>query len=264
MLRGESLEDCLLRYPDHAEELEPLLRIVADTREVSRTIEPRPEFKARLRYQTQSRIADKNRRAKDRYMTVGWLPRWATMTVISLLMLVFAAGSVYAVSADTVPGDLLYPVKRAGEQVQMFFTFSNEGKAELHAMFASRRVEEIESIAPEADATTVDKLSSDFESNMQKVCELAAAIGEEDEDAEEDLQKLKQTVLDNFDKDASAIASAEMSAPAETRDDIATAKVEMDETYTGVVEAINSAAAATNPTPTPTTTTNASASVPES
>ena len=102
MLQGESLEDCLLRYPEHVEELEPLLRIVADTREVSHTIEPRPDFKAQLRYQTQSRIAEKNSRAKDRYMTVGWLPRWATMTVISILMLVFAAGSVYAVSADTL------------------------------------------------------------------------------------------------------------------------------------------------------------------
>ena len=249
MLQGESLEDCLLRYPEQAEELGPLLRIVEDTREASHTIEPRPDFKAQLRYQVQAQVADRNRRTKDKYMTVGWLPRWATMTVISLLILLFAAGSVYAISADTVPGDLLYPVKRAGEEVQLFFTFSSDGKAELHAMLASRRVEEIEEVAPKADSATVDKLSADFESNMQKVSELTTAIVAEDEDAEEDLQHLKQTVLDNFDKDASAIASAEMSAPDETRGEISSAKSEMAETYTGVVEAINTAAASIKPAP---------------
>jgi len=261
MLRGESLEDCLLRYPEQADELEPLLRIVSGTHEATHSVEPRPDFKAQLRYQIQSRIAEKNRKSRDRYMTVGWLPRWATMTMVSLLILVFAAGSVYAVSADTVPGDLLYPVKRAGEQVQLFFTFSNQGKAELHAMFASRRVEEIETVAPEADSATVDKLSADFESNMQKVGELAAIIAEEDENAEEELQELKNKVMVNYAKDSSAMQSAGDIAPDETKDEIANAQAGLVSTYNTVVAAISSAAGTDNlpaptttPTPTPTST----------
>jgi len=266
MLRGESLEDCLVRYPEQSAELEPLLQIMSCTRETTRNIEPRPDFKAQLRYQVQSRIAERKEKARDKYLTIGWLPRWASITLVSVLILTFAAGSVYAISADTLPGDLLYPVKRAGEQVQLFFTFSNEGKAVLHATLASRRIEEIETIAPKADAATVSKLSSEFESNLQKVCELAAIMAEETEKAEQELLELKNKIVVNYAKDSSAMQSAENNAPDETKGEIATAREGLASTYNNVVAAISSAAGidtvpAPTQTPSPTATTNSSATI---
>ncbi|MFQ6016385.1 MAG: DUF5667 domain-containing protein, partial [Anaerolineae bacterium] len=47
-----------------------------------------------------------------------------------------------AASADSLPHSPLYPVKRTTERVQLFLTFSPEGKAHLHLFFAERRLNE--------------------------------------------------------------------------------------------------------------------------
>ncbi|MGW8181919.1 MAG: hypothetical protein ACWGQW_24595 [bacterium] len=53
MLRGDSVEQCLGRYPEQAAELEPLLRVAQSAQKVS-SVEPRPEFKAQARQQLRS------------------------------------------------------------------------------------------------------------------------------------------------------------------------------------------------------------------
>lgn len=53
LLRGESLEQCLQRYPEQAAELEPLLRVALTTYQAS-AVEPRPEFKVQARQQLSS------------------------------------------------------------------------------------------------------------------------------------------------------------------------------------------------------------------
>lgn len=254
MLKGESPEQCLQRYPKQAEQLEPSLRMAMGMRQAAHTIEPRPEFKAKALYQARSEFAARQRRAKERRITILGMPRWATITVLSLLILAFAGGSVFAASTDSAPGDLLYPVKRTLEQIQMAFTFSDAGKAELHAMLASRRVEEIELIAPTGDTASVEKLSSEFEDHMQKVGELAAAISEEDNG--ENLEQLKQTLVDNYLKDTSAVDIAEITAPDEAKDEIATAGQALVETYDNLLNSIENISAGANATATPTATSN--------
>jgi len=53
LLRGESLEQCLQRYPEQAAQLEPLLRVALATQKAS-SVEPRPEFKVQARQQLSS------------------------------------------------------------------------------------------------------------------------------------------------------------------------------------------------------------------
>ena len=50
ILRGETVEKCLQSYPEQAPELEPLLRTALATKMASH-IQPRPEFKAKARYE---------------------------------------------------------------------------------------------------------------------------------------------------------------------------------------------------------------------
>ena len=244
MLTGESPEQCLQRYPKQAEQLESLLRIVIEMRQAALSIEPLAEFKAKTLYRAQAEFVAKQQRA--RRISIMGMPRWAALTILSLLILAFAGGSVFAASTDSAPGDLLYPAKRALEQIQMAFTFSNEGKAELHAMFASRRVEEIEHIATTGDTAGVEKLSSEFEEHMQKVGELATTIGAEDNS--EDLEQLKQRLVDNYLKDSSAVDIAEITAPDEAKGAIVTAGQELVETYDNVLKSIESAATGPNTT----------------
>lgn len=53
LLRGESLGQCLQRYPEQAAQLEPLLRVALATQKAS-SVEPRSEFKAQARQQLSS------------------------------------------------------------------------------------------------------------------------------------------------------------------------------------------------------------------
>lgn len=53
LLQGESLEQCLQRYPEQAAELKPLLQVALEAQEAS-AVEPRPEFKAKAREQFRS------------------------------------------------------------------------------------------------------------------------------------------------------------------------------------------------------------------
>jgi hypothetical protein len=52
-------------------------------------------------------------------------------------------------SAQTVPGDNLYPVKRSWEGVQLFFAFDQKIKHELEEHFENERVEEIHELFSE-------------------------------------------------------------------------------------------------------------------
>jgi hypothetical protein len=53
LLRGESLGQCLQRYPEQAAQLEPLLRVALATQKAS-SVEPRTEFKVQARQQLSS------------------------------------------------------------------------------------------------------------------------------------------------------------------------------------------------------------------
>jgi hypothetical protein len=70
------------------------------------------------------------------------------MRPVSIGLSVFAVmfgGWVATVNAsfDSVPGDILYPVKLATERVQITLAGTSERRAKLHAEFASRRLQEV-------------------------------------------------------------------------------------------------------------------------
>jgi hypothetical protein len=74
--QGESVEQCLARYPEQAAELEPLLRVAMASQKASLAVEPRPEFKARARNEIRSQARDKGRKPEPKKSSpVGWMPR---------------------------------------------------------------------------------------------------------------------------------------------------------------------------------------------
>jgi len=139
LVRGETVEQCLEKYPEHAAELEPLLKTAAAASKAL-AIQPAPEFKARARYELRS-VLEKAKLEK-RVPFLIWQPRWAMAMVIFLAVVVAGGGTVVAAD-DSMPGSPLYPVKLATEQVRVTLTPSDIGKAELYAALADRRVAEI-------------------------------------------------------------------------------------------------------------------------
>ncbi len=147
--KGDSIEQCLESYPEQAGELEPLLRAALSVKDVS-SIEPRTEFQRMAKARLLSAVAAKKEKEGRRRLPLwNWQQRWAVALAVVLALVMMGGGTV-AASTNSLPGDVLYPVKTTTERVQAFFTFGKEAKANLYMRFAERRIVEIEALAERA------------------------------------------------------------------------------------------------------------------
>ncbi|MFC1978837.1 DUF5667 domain-containing protein [Chloroflexota bacterium] len=146
MTAGESLDSCLSRYPDLADELKPLLELSHAVTEISLSVKPRAEFKVAARYRFHDTLAQKeSKSAKTAPAPRRWHFKWATVAVAMLVIFVVGGGMGVA-SANSMPGDPLYRVKTLTERIRMGLTFGSENKARLHLDFAEERSEEIQTL----------------------------------------------------------------------------------------------------------------------
>ena len=81
-----------------------------------------------------------------------------------------------AASTSSMPDDFLYPVKLTTERVWLAVTFSDEGKADLHARFAERRVGEIVNLTREGvTREEVEEITLRLTSHLREIEHLAIA-----------------------------------------------------------------------------------------
>jgi hypothetical protein len=129
--RGKTVADCLARYPAQCEELEPLLRLTVRL-QAARTLHAPPEFR---------RVA---------------------------AMLLVGGGTVYA-STDALPGDALYPVKRAVEAVQLAMSLNDASDAMLHLAFAARRLDEAAALLEKDRPQDIGQALTGYEAQVESV-----------------------------------------------------------------------------------------------
>ena len=88
---GETLEDCLASYPEHAKELESLLRAMLDTQRAY-TFTPSPTTKSAARRRFNAALEELERRREARQplfpRLFGWPKVWVTATVVVLIALI--------------------------------------------------------------------------------------------------------------------------------------------------------------------------------
>lgn len=142
MNKGRNIDDCLREYPDHADELRPLLHLV---QQITALPKPEPDanlLEAVISKARKSSIEQQARRGFSFRRSVIQNP--VLVRVFAVVTLLFVAGATtVSVSAHSLPGDLLYPVKKLAEDVQYFITVDAEGRARLHVRFADRRTYEL-------------------------------------------------------------------------------------------------------------------------
>jgi hypothetical protein len=208
-LKGETLEQCLERYPEQAAELRPLLETVLAVKGAS-AVEPRPDFKARARYQFRSALQEKA--APQRRPFFGWLPRWATALSIVLIVLLAGGGTVVAAS-NSMPDSILYPVKLATEEVRLAFTPSQLDKARLCSDFADERVVEIIYMAEKGDAESVEATTERLDDRLETLAVLVSGL-EGDEKTAADAMLMTPTA--DGDGEEAAVPPAEPTEPSES------------------------------------------------
>jgi uncharacterized membrane protein YgcG len=240
LLRGESVEQCLQRYPEQAPELEPLLRVAVAARRASSAVEPRPEFKVRVRHEAQSRLRSEGRKAvPKRTPALQWIPRWAAVAACVAMLFVFVAGGTVAASSGSVPGDTLYPVKTATEQVQMKLTFSKAAKAKLQARFAERRAREMARLAEKGRTAQLGAVAARFEAHLAEIEQLATQISATDPEDGEKVFQLREVLHANMARDLTLLDGAEAKAPWRSRGAIAVAKFRLIQEYDKAIDALD-------------------------
>ena len=176
--RGESIEECLRSYPEHAFELEPLLRTALGVKNTASRFEPRPYFKtlARARLDGAQRYARYARKSETYPIWQrAWVPALAAVTAV----LFIGVGTV-AASSHALPQEALYPVKMATEKVRVTFTFSDVDKAKLHVELAEERSDEIAAMAARGNTEqimkTTDKLVAHLEQANTAIVKVTEGI----------------------------------------------------------------------------------------
>jgi hypothetical protein len=169
VIRGEDIEVCLARHPEHAAELEPLLRTALETRKAV-AIGPRPEFRQRAGYEFQAAIRDTQPKGSRSFFR--WQVRWMAPVALIIGLLMVGSGTVTAASSS-LPDEPLYRVKLATESIQMAFTPSALDKAELYARFTDKRVEEIIKMADKGKVEQVEKTTERMNNELIAMANLA-------------------------------------------------------------------------------------------
>ena len=211
---GSSIELCLQRYPEHAAELEPLLKLALETRRVLEfTPGAAAKAKARMTLQQAIRRRQVRRRRSTPWGILGGFSRqiagpyrWAMGTAAAILVVVMGGTGIVTASSNSLPDEPLYPVKRVVERVKLSITFADHAKAQQHAVLAARRSEEMAVMAEKGDTKRVENLAADVDGHLQKVQRRALpgvsfkALPEQDGASNELLRRLEQLEPGSVDK----------------------------------------------------------------
>ena len=142
MQEGQAVDDLLRAYPEYADELRPLLVLA---HQINKLPKPEPDARAVdvvVKKARKSITGEQPARRFSLWRLIVQHPV-AVRTVALVTVLLVAVVTTVSLSAYSLPGDLLYPVKKLTEDVQFFLTVDAEGRARLHVRFADERTYEL-------------------------------------------------------------------------------------------------------------------------
>lgn len=150
LAHGASVESCLARYPDLADDLRPLLQAAQHAQSLPLSPPSRAAQQAsRARFLT--RAGDLRPAPRRLWPTVSLLRLAGAF--IAVLALFLSARGISAASAIALPGDLLYPVKRALEQAELWLAAD---PAAVQAVHIARRAAEVQTVIQQGRIVPVE------------------------------------------------------------------------------------------------------------
>ena len=149
------------------------------------------------------------------FMGIGffqWLKHPQAIALATCLVLIFFCGPWLSLKASqsSLPGDLLYSVKKISEDAQIIIT-SDDEKIELQAEFANRRLEELNKISEnsfsqEEKTEKTKQLINDFKSNLAQIKENVSnapkervvSVARKTKEIEKDLSRTKEDISEEI------------------------------------------------------------------
>ena len=179
-MRGaEEFDELLSGRTGDSKAYADLLEVVASLRALP-PVEARPEFVSSLRTQLVA-AAEREPARADEALALRLTPRQRRgarerriAALVGGFAVVSATGSMAMASQDALPGDMLYPVKRAIENAQTNLQGSGASKAETLIAHARARLTEAQELtARGADGDAVSDTLQDFTDQAKQASELA-------------------------------------------------------------------------------------------
>ena len=175
----KSVEECLAKYPEHKEKLKHLLATLSNVRKIPKPI-PSACFKTALKDRLIRQLEPKKVIPLSAKRT--WIEKLSSLkpaivqVAAGILIFVFLSSGVMMASANSLPGDSLYPIKIAKENIQLALTFNKMAKAELHLQFAQRRLSEIETVLRDERDADLNNIVNSMIEHTNEVAVLADEI----------------------------------------------------------------------------------------
>ncbi|NIM94898.1 MAG: hypothetical protein GTO18_14450 [Anaerolineales bacterium] len=140
---GVELDKVLTLYPDIQQELRPALEGAIAAHAYSNADVP-TESISRSRTHVLGYAAQM--RGKGNSFSWFGLPRLVTGSLIAFALVILSAATLLTASAQAIPGDRLYPLKRTAEQVSLSVAPSQSLKRSLQKSYAKRRTDETKAL----------------------------------------------------------------------------------------------------------------------
>ncbi len=146
---GIPVDEALEEYSEYREELRELLTIARDIENA-----PLPLLREEAVASCLAKVRDSLQLQKKpvwraRLPRLQWprlfyfpSPAWAK-ALASVVMAILISWGAVNLSADSLPGEPLYPIKLATEEVRCFLIIEPEGKAKLRLAYSEERVQEL-------------------------------------------------------------------------------------------------------------------------
>jgi len=182
----ESISECIGNYPWLETELRmavSLQKVLPQTTDWEPLVVEQRIIKSKLLANLPDRKQLVTKRGYPRYTLQNLKRRFAMSWIIIvtiILSLVSGGGVVYA-SGDSLPGDILYPIKTWVEDVCLAAA-SDVDDVGLHFRFAETRVEEILALIEEGDLDDLDEAVLGYENQVKLLTKTMAKIKAEDPD----------------------------------------------------------------------------------
>ncbi len=177
LAQGSTVEACLARYPELAAELKPMLLLALQTQRVGETIETPVNAQRVGLGRITDAWAERQAKRSRRWRTFRPLAKSWAIAMVAVMVLVFGGWTTSTAAAESVPGEVFYPVKKAQERFLLVVSFSDQGKAELHAKFAQERTQEIEKLATRGKSQAVmDRTAARMENHTRRAVVLMGGV----------------------------------------------------------------------------------------
>jgi hypothetical protein len=179
---GVTMEQCAAPFADQAGSLVELLA-VAQTLRSAPAVTPSLDFRVDARQRLIAHLpARRSRRARmvDRCSAWGWrlvnrkiLVWWAAFI---LLIGVVLGASVVVASAQSLPNEVLYPVKRTIEQARLIFAPDTATSSNLYLAFATERLAEVQRLIDRGRGAEAASAIDDFAAQMHSAVAITQSV----------------------------------------------------------------------------------------